>query len=117
MLKLLMVAFCGALFILGGATAYAYAAADSLVAPQQSWPVPGVVTQPFGCTDLELEPIDLDCPDRHFHSGVDIAAPTGTPVHAVLGGVAHVIAVLWGYGLHVIVDSDGGLSTPAKRDH
>jgi murein DD-endopeptidase MepM/ murein hydrolase activator NlpD len=46
------------------------------------------VTQPFGCTSLELEPFDPSCPSRHFHTGVDLAAPTGREVHSATSGIA-----------------------------
>ena len=73
--------------------------------------VPGaVITQPFGCTGLELEPVDPGCPGRHFHSGVDLAAPSGTPVHAAAGGVARVVDGP-GYGLHVVVTHERGVKT------
>jgi len=73
--------------------------------------VPGaVMTQPFGCTTLALEPTDLSCPSRHFHSGVDLAAPAGTPVHAAAAGVARVVDGP-GYGLHVVVTHDRGTQT------
>ena len=44
------------------------------------------LTQGFGCTSLVLEPFDPYCPSHHFHSGVDLAAPQGTPVFAATGG-------------------------------
>ena len=41
--------------------------------------VPGaVMTQPFGCSTLVLEPFDPYCPSHHIHTGVDLAAPQGT---------------------------------------
>jgi murein DD-endopeptidase MepM/ murein hydrolase activator NlpD len=73
--------------------------------------VPGaVVTQSFGCTSVAFEPIDLSCPSRHFHSGIDLAAPEGTPVHAAAAGIARV-AVGPGYGIHVIVTHDARSQT------
>jgi murein DD-endopeptidase MepM/ murein hydrolase activator NlpD len=73
--------------------------------------VPGsVVTQGFGCTALQLEPIDESCPERHFHGGIDLAAPTGTPVHAAATGVAQVVDSA-GYGLHVLLRHDSRTQT------
>jgi murein DD-endopeptidase MepM/ murein hydrolase activator NlpD len=73
--------------------------------------VPGaVVTQGFGCTALALEPIDESCPQRHFHSGIDLAAATGTPVHAAAAGVAQVVDSP-GYGLHVLLRHDSRTQT------
>src|SRR5207245_8511154 len=71
-------------------------------------PLPAIfVTQPFGCTSLALEPVDHDCAGGHFHSGVDLAAPAGTPVRAVGGGTAVVVKDAAGYGLHVTVTEAG----------
>ncbi len=46
-----------------------------------------------------------------FHTGVDISAPTGTPVHATAGGT--VINADWenGYGRLVVIEHGGGLQT------
>lgn len=67
--------------------------------------VPGaVVTQPFGCTTLSLEPFDPMCPSRHVHTGIDLAAAAGTAVHAATGGVTHVAYDAQGPGLFVTVD-------------
>jgi murein DD-endopeptidase MepM/ murein hydrolase activator NlpD len=75
-------------------------------------PVDGaVVTQPFGCTPYAFEPIDRSCPSGHVHTGIDLAAPLGTPVRAALPGTAHVVASITGYGLHVVVDHGDGLTT------
>jgi len=48
---------------------------------------------------------------RKMHTGIDIASPSGTPIHAAAGG-----SVVWagrwgGYGNCVIVDHGGGLAT------
>jgi len=76
-----------------------------------SWPMAGAhVTQPFGPSDLLLEP-PLG-PYPHFHTGVDIAAPFGTTVMAAADGV--VVAVghsRVGYGNYVIVAHGGGIMT------
>ncbi|HET7338519.1 MAG TPA: M23 family metallopeptidase [Candidatus Dormibacteraeota bacterium] len=50
--------------------------------------VGGVVTQPFGCTDVDLEPYDPNCPTRHFHTGIDLAAREGTDVYSATDGKA-----------------------------
>ena len=70
--------------------------------------VPGaVMTQPFGCSTLLLEPFDPYCPTRHIHTGVDLAAPAGTAVRAAAGGTASVGFDPAGAGLYVEVDVDG----------
>jgi murein DD-endopeptidase MepM/ murein hydrolase activator NlpD len=69
--------------------------------------VPGaVMTQPFGCSSLLLEPFDPYCPTHHFHTGVDLAAPVGTPVRAAAAGTAIVRFDPGGAGLYVIVEFD-----------
>jgi murein DD-endopeptidase MepM/ murein hydrolase activator NlpD len=75
-------------------------------------PVAGaVISQLYGCTAFAAEPVDAACPGGHFHSGVDLAAATGTPVLAALRGNAHVVRSALGYGLHVILDHGEGLTT------
>jgi murein DD-endopeptidase MepM/ murein hydrolase activator NlpD len=65
-----------------------------------------VLTQAFGCTTLGVEPFDPYCPSRHFHSGVDLAAPAGTPVYAATGGRASTAFDASGCGLFVSVAYD-----------
>lgn len=75
-------------------------------------PVTGaVLAQGFGCTSLVFEPADPACPSGHFHSGLDLAAPTGTQVRAAAAGRARVLWNPTGYGLYVLVDHGGGLQT------
>lgn len=69
--------------------------------------VPGaVVSQPFGCTSLELEPYDPFCTGRHIHTGIDLAAPMGRPVLAAAAGTARVGFDPKGAGLYVLVVVD-----------
>src|SRR4029077_854224 len=76
-----------------------------------SWPMAGGrVTQPFGPSDLLLEPPLGKY--AHFHTGVDIAAPFGTTVTAAALGV--VVAVghsSVGYGNYVVIGHGGGIMT------
>jgi murein DD-endopeptidase MepM/ murein hydrolase activator NlpD len=73
--------------------------------------VPGAVeSQPFGCTSFELEPVEPSCPGGHFHSGIDLAAPTGTAVQSPGEGVARV-GTDGPCGIHVLVRHGGGIET------
>ena len=69
--------------------------------------VPGaVVTQPFGCTELDLEPYDPACFSRHFHTGIDLAAPEGSPVYSATDGTAYIGYDPMGAGNFVAVRVD-----------
>jgi murein DD-endopeptidase MepM/ murein hydrolase activator NlpD len=50
-----------------------------------AWPMPGTITQEYGCTGFSWEPRKGSC--AHFHSGIDIAAPMYTPIRAAGPGV------------------------------
>ena len=69
--------------------------------------VPGaVVSQPFGCTPLLVEPVDLSCPSHHTHTGIDLAAALGTEVHAATSGTASTGFDVAGAGNFVAVHFD-----------
>jgi murein DD-endopeptidase MepM/ murein hydrolase activator NlpD len=63
------------------------------------WPVNGVVTSGFGMRWGRM------------HEGIDIAAPTGTAIHAAAGGTVIYAGVMSGYGNIVVIDHGGGIST------
>jgi murein DD-endopeptidase MepM/ murein hydrolase activator NlpD len=63
------------------------------------WPVSGPVTSPFGWRWGRM------------HEGIDIAVPSGTPVHAAQSGRVIIAGWMGGYGNLVVIDHGGGLST------
>jgi murein DD-endopeptidase MepM/ murein hydrolase activator NlpD len=65
------------------------------------------ITQPFGCTALALEPFDPFCPGRHIHTGIDLAAAVGTPVHSASAGTARIGVDAKGAGNYVVITVDG----------
>ena len=69
------------------------------------------ITQPFGCTALEIEPWSAECPSHHFHSGIDLAAPLDTPIYAATAGIVSLQREHGGYGLYILVTRDPQLST------
>jgi murein DD-endopeptidase MepM/ murein hydrolase activator NlpD len=48
------------------------------------FPMPGIVTQEFGCTGVPVEPPLGSC--AHFHTGIDIANAMDTPIRAAGAG-------------------------------
>lgn len=48
---------------------------------------------------------------RKWHAGTDIAAPTGTPIHATGAGVVMFAGVKGGYGNTVMIDHGNGITT------
>lgn len=76
-----------------------------------SWPMIGArITQAFGPTSLVLEP-SLG-PYPHFHTGIDLAAPLGTPVMAAADGIVVAVAhTSVGYGNYVMIAHGGGVIT------
>jgi murein DD-endopeptidase MepM/ murein hydrolase activator NlpD len=57
------------------------------------WPMGGTVTQNFGCTGFGWEPRVGRC--AHFHKGIDVVAPIGTPIRA--SGTGTVVYIGWNY--------------------
>jgi murein DD-endopeptidase MepM/ murein hydrolase activator NlpD len=63
------------------------------------WPVNGPIVSPFGMRWGRL------------HAGVDIAVPSGTPVHAAQSGRVAIAGWVGGYGNYTCIQHSGGLST------
>jgi murein DD-endopeptidase MepM/ murein hydrolase activator NlpD len=63
------------------------------------WPIGGPVTSGFGLRWGRM------------HTGIDIGAGHGTPIRAARGGTVIMAAYNGGYGLCVIIDHGGGLTT------
>jgi murein DD-endopeptidase MepM/ murein hydrolase activator NlpD len=70
------------------------------------WPVAGRITSSFG---ERVDPLDSD--EGEFHRGIDIAAPTGTAIHAT--GDAVVASAGWGtgYGREIVLNHGHGITT------
>ncbi len=69
------------------------------------YPVEGRFMGPFG------KRIDPFSGEGAFHKGIDISAPSGTPVHATADGVVVFSSMESGYGRLVVIDHGGGLQT------
>lgn len=67
------------------------------------WPVDGTVISPYG---LRREGMGFD-----LHHGVDIRAPSGTPVRAMAPGRVTFAGTMRGYGYVVMIDHGGGITT------
>ena len=81
------------------------------------WPIPhATVSQGFGPTGLAFEAAYAGF--AHFHTGIDLSVPLGTPVFAAADGVVvlarpmtDAAGALVGYGNYVIIQHDAGLKT------
>jgi murein DD-endopeptidase MepM/ murein hydrolase activator NlpD len=78
----------------GGGSSGSGASASGLI-----WPVSGPVTSGFGMRWGRM------------HEGIDIAVPSGTPVHASASGQVIYAGWLGGYGNLVVIDHGDGLAT------
>lgn len=63
------------------------------------WPVQGTIVSPYGQRWGRL------------HSGIDIAAPAGTPIAAAASGRVVYAGSMSGYGLIVVIQHAGGVAT------
>jgi len=63
---------------------YAAGGIPSQYSGSLAWPMPGTVTQEFGCTGFSWEPPLGSC--AHFHGGIDIANSMYTPIRAAAPG-------------------------------
>lgn len=68
------------------------------------WPVSGYVTSEYGPRTFM---------GMYFHSGIDIAAPLNTPIHAADSGTVISATTGWGggYGNHVVISHGNSFST------
>ncbi len=70
------------------------------------WPITGRVSSSFGERQNPLIPGQME-----FHEGIDIAAPTGTRVHATADGVVETAGHETGYGRVLIINNGHGIQT------
>jgi murein DD-endopeptidase MepM/ murein hydrolase activator NlpD len=68
-------------------------------------PVPGRIASPFG---FRVHPI---LGVRRMHTGVDLDAATGDPIHAAEDGKVILAQTYGGYGNAVVIDHGGGMAT------
>lgn len=61
-----------------------------------NWPITGPITSHFGFRQLMVD-------GSNFHTGIDIAATSGTPIHAAVGGRVTLAGWDGGYGLCVVI--------------
>jgi murein DD-endopeptidase MepM/ murein hydrolase activator NlpD len=69
------------------------------------WPLNGRILSRFG------ERQDPFSGEGAFHTGVDISAITGTPVHAAADGIVYTAEYDSGYGKMVVIDHGNGIRT------
>jgi murein DD-endopeptidase MepM/ murein hydrolase activator NlpD len=75
------------------------------------WPEPqSQISQPFGPSTFWFEPPYGGYP--HFHTGIDLVEPFGSPVYAADDGIVALVgSSSSGYGNYVVIAHAGGLDT------
>lgn len=69
------------------------------------WPAEGRVTSPYG---YRIAPLRMA---SEYHTGIDIASESGTPIYATADGVVRHSGWAQGYGMCAVVDHGFGYST------
>ncbi|MBZ5516874.1 MAG: M23 family metallopeptidase [Acidobacteriia bacterium] len=69
------------------------------------WPVRGMLTAGFG---QRMDPLSGE---GAFHAGIDISAPSGTPVEATADGIVFCASPDAGYGNAILIDHGSGITT------
>ena len=72
---------------------------------RMQWPVKGRISSGYG---YRIHPV---LKARHFHGGIDIAAPEGTQVKAAASGTVVGVGNRGNYGLAVVLEHTGGVTT------
>jgi hypothetical protein len=80
---------------------------DPSVDQPSLWPVTGPITSSFG----EREDPVIRNGEGEFHAGIDISAPSGTPIRAAADGTVKLSGMVNGYGREVILDHGHGMET------
>lgn len=101
-LRLLTLVACGALVWMVGLSAVP----SQVKLPVTAVVIGATVSQPFGCTSVDLEPRAWWCPTHFFHSGIDLAAPAGTEVFSATSGLVSAGYDEKGAGNYVVVQFD-----------
>ena len=69
------------------------------------WPVKGPISSGYG---WRTHPVYKN---RQFHGGIDIAVPTGTFIRAAAAGKVTMAKNMGGFGLGIVIDHGGGITT------
>ena len=90
------------------ARSYSFGAtAEILTGGLLNWPVPGY----YNLSSQYQSRVNPISGRGEFHSGLDIPAPSGTPIVAAEAGAALFAGWMNGYGITVVIDHGGGLGT------